>query len=143
MVVGRTQEITRSCGVAIGLLHRESVVVYPAGAGVAATMGEPHFQASLFQSCRKTSQALQLCDAQTHPRVGATCRREGIGSLIIVPILHNREVAGAIELLFKERGSFSTEDVMDLELIADVISEKLSVSVCKEELDALLRRSAA
>ena len=143
MVVGRTQEITRSCGVAIGLLHRESVVVYPARAGVAATMGEPHFQASLFQSCHKTGQALQLCDAQTHPGVGATCRREGIGSLIIVPILHNREVAGAIELLFKERGSFSAEDVMDLELIADVISERLSMSVCKEELDVLIQRSAA
>jgi hypothetical protein len=120
LVVGRTQEITRSAGVAVGLFRQEGVV-YPARAGVAATMGGLHFHANLFQSCRKTRQAVQLCDAQKHPQVGATCLQEGIGSLIIVPIFHNREVAGAMEVLFKERRSFSTDDVIDLELIADVI----------------------
>jgi hypothetical protein len=125
LVVGRTQEITRSCGVAVGLLQQDSVV-YPARTGVAATMGALHFQPNLFQFCLKTGRTLQLRDAQNHPRVGAECRREGIGSLILVPLFHNREVAGAIEFLFKERRLFSIGDVMDLELIAGVISESLS-----------------
>jgi hypothetical protein len=125
LVVGRTQVITRSCGLAVGLVQQDNVV-YAARAGVAATIGGSHFQANLFQSCRRTGRTLQLRDAQNHPRMGATCRREGIGSLIIVPIFRQREVAGAIELLFKERRSFSTGDVMDLELIAGVISESLS-----------------
>jgi len=125
LVVRRTQEITQSCGVAVGLLQQDSVV-YAAGAGVAATIGGLHFQVNLFQSCRRTGRTLQLRDAQKHPRVGAMCRREGIGSLIIVPIFCQREVAGAIELLFKERRSFSTGDVVDLELIAGVISQSLN-----------------
>ena len=125
LVVGRTQEITRSCGVAVGLLQQDSVV-YQARAGVAAAIEGLLFKANLFQSCLRTGQTLQLRDAQKHPRVGPTCRREGIGSLIIVPIFRKREVAGAVELLFKERRSFSTGDVRDLELIAGVISERLS-----------------
>jgi hypothetical protein len=139
LVVGRTQEITRSCGVAVGLLQQDSVV-YAAGAGVAATIGGLHFQANLFQSCRRTGRTLQLRDAQKHPSMGAMCRREGIGSLIIVPIFCQREVTGAIELLFRERrSSFSTGDVMDLELIAGVISQSFS-AIQKTELKQVVGR---
>src|SRR6202011_1047596 len=117
--------ITRSIGVAVGLLQQDSVV-YPARAGIAATMGGLHFQSDFFQFCLQTGEVVQLEDAQEHPCVGATCRREGIGSLIIVPIFHNQEVAGAMGILFKESRSFSTGDVMDAELIAGVLSEALS-----------------
>jgi len=125
LVVGRTQEITRSSGVAVAWFQQGNVV-YAARAGIAATMAGLHFHSNLFQSCLGTGEAVQLQDAQKHPLLGATCRREGIKSLIIVPIFHNREVAGVIELLFKEIRAFSTGDVMDLELIAGVISEGLS-----------------
>jgi signal transduction protein with GAF and PtsI domain len=124
LVVRRTQEITRSCGVAVGLLQKDEVV-YPARAGVATTRETVDFQGNLFQSCLKTGRALQLRDAQNHPLVGAICRQEGIGSLIIMPLFYKREVAGAIEFLFGERRSFSIGDVMDLELIAGIISESL------------------
>ncbi len=125
LVVGRTQEIAHSCGVAVGLLQQDSVV-YPARTGLAATLGALDFQPNLFQLCLKTGRTLQLRDAQNHPHVGAACRREGIGSLILVPLFHNRELAGAVEFLFKERRSFSISDVVDLELIAGVISESLN-----------------
>jgi hypothetical protein len=125
LVVGRTHEITRSSGVAIELLQHGSIV-YTARAGVVATMAGLHFQGNLLQSCLKTGKALPLPDAHTDPLVGPTCRRAGISSLIIVPILHDRELAGTIELLFKEERSFSTRDVMTLDLIADTVSERLS-----------------
>jgi hypothetical protein len=125
LVVGRSQEITRCSGVAVGLLQHDSVV-YPARAGVAATVAGLHFQANLFQSCLRTGKTLQLRDAQKDTLVGPTCQRESIRSLIIVPIFLNREIAGAMELLFKEMRSFSTGDLMTLELIADVISEGLT-----------------
>jgi GAF domain len=124
LVVGRTQEITRCSGVAIGLRQHDSVV-YPARAGVAATLAGLHFQGHLFQSCL-TGEGLQLRYAQKDPLVGPTCRREGIRSLIIVPICHDREVAGAIEIFFKETRSFSNSDVMTLELIADVVSQQVA-----------------
>jgi GAF domain len=143
LVVRRTREITRSCGVAIGLLQKDTVV-YPARAGAATISGTLDFQGNLFQSCLRTGRALQLRDAQNHPPVGAICRQEGIGSLIIMPLFHKREVAGAIEFLFAERRSFSIGDVMDLELIAGIISESLGgrdqmESKAAEEGEPLLR----
>lgn len=125
LVVGRTQEITRCSGVAVGLLEQNGGV-YSARAGIAVTSVGLNFQANFFQSCLTTGEAVQLPDAQKDPVVGATCRREGIGSLIIVPIFHNREVAGAMEFVFKEVRSFLIVDVMDLELIAGIVSERLN-----------------
>jgi signal transduction protein with GAF and PtsI domain len=84
------------------------------------------FHATLFQSCLKRGEAVHLPDAQKHPLVGATFGRDGIGSLIIVPIFHHREVAGGMEVLFKEKRSISAEDLVDLELFAGVVSEGLN-----------------
>jgi hypothetical protein len=122
LVVGRTQEISRSSGVAVAWFQQGNAV-YAARTGIAATMEGLHFHSSLFQSCLRTGEVVQLQNAQKHSLLGATCRLEAIKSLIIVPIFRNREVAGVIELLFKEMRSFSTGDVMDLELITGVISE--------------------
>jgi signal transduction protein with GAF and PtsI domain len=127
LVVARTQELTRADGVAVGLILQEAVT-YPARAGIAAQMGGLHFQDNLFHSCFETRQSVLLRDAQEHPRVGARCREEGISSLIIVPIFHDQEVAGGIELLFKDRRTFAAINVEDLELIADVIGEGFSGS---------------
>ncbi|MGH9539975.1 MAG: GAF domain-containing protein [Terriglobales bacterium] len=125
LVVRRTQEITRCCGMAVALL-REETVTYPARTGAATSMGALQFEANLFQSCFKSGRILQLCDAQNHLLVGALCQQEGIGSLILVPLFHQREVAGAVEFLFGEKRSFSISDVMDMELIAGIVSESLS-----------------
>ena len=128
LVSERATEITSICGMVVGLLQR-GTVVYPCRTGAAVTMGAQHFHANLFQLCVGTGRMLQLCDAQHHSHVGVNCHRGGIGSLIIVPVFHNRQLSGAIEFLFKEKRSFSIGDVMDLERIAGVISESLSVSL--------------
>ena len=86
------------------------------------------FDANLFQSRLTAGEAVQIADAQKHPVLGATYRRAGVGSLIMVPIFRHREVAGAIEFFFQEKRSFSPGDVMDLGLIAGVISESLGGS---------------
>ena len=135
LVVRRTQQISRSCGILVGLRQQNSLV-YPARTGVAATMGAEHFQANLFQFCLRTGRTMQLRDVQKHSQVGATCRQQGIGSLIIVPIFRNQEIAGAIEFLFKERRAFSISDVLDIELIAGVIGKSLNGSEKMESKQA-------
>jgi len=125
LVVGRTWEITRCSGLSVGML-KQGRVVYPARVGIAVTGTGPHFSANLFQSCLAKGETLQLPDAQNDPVVGDSCHREGIRSLIIVPIFHDREVAGAMEFIFQDMHSFSTADVMDLELIVGIVSEYLS-----------------
>ena len=89
----------------------------------------------LFRACLTTGRVLPFAEAQKNGLVGATCRREGVRSLVVVPILHNRKVAGAMELLFKEMRSFSNGDVMTLELIADVVSEGVEGSVLRPDPD--------
>jgi len=126
LVIGLAQQITRSCGIAVGFLPQEIGGRFRTG--IASSRKELNFHANLFQASLVAGEAVQLPDAQKHPLLGATCRREGIGSLIIVPIFRHREVAGAIELFFQEKRSFSLGDVMDLELIAGVISESLGGS---------------
>jgi hypothetical protein len=125
LVVSRTQELTRANGVAVGVIL-QGAVTYPARAGVAAQMGGLHFQDNLFLSCFDTRRSVLLRDAHEHPEIGARFREEGIASVIIVPIFHDRQVAGGIELLFKDRRTFAATNVEDLELIADVIGEGLS-----------------
>jgi hypothetical protein len=126
LVIGRARQITRSCGIAVGFLPEE--IGGRLGTGVATSRKELNFHANLFRSSLVAGEAVQLPDAQKHPLLGATCRREGIGSLIMLPIFRSREVAGAIEFFFQEKRSFSPGDVMDLGLIAGVISESLGGS---------------
>jgi hypothetical protein len=122
LVVGSARKITRSCGIAVGFLPQQESMGHPPQTGVAASTKGLHFHANLFRSTLTAGEAVLLPDARKHPVLGAWCEREGIGSVILVPIFHNREVAGAMEFLFRERRCFSSGDVMDLGLIAGVIS---------------------
>ena len=122
LVVGRTKEMTRACGVAVGMLRHENVV-YVAQAGILAPVAARYFKAEIFQSCLDAGEMLQLPDAQQHFLLGADCRREGIRSLVVTPVLHKGNVMGIVELMFAESRSFSLGDIMDIELIAGVVSE--------------------
>jgi GAF domain len=126
LVIGRAREITKCYGIAVGFLPQEIGTQPPTGA--AASKNGLVFDANLFQSRLRAGEAVQITDAQKHPLLGATYRRGGVGSLIMVPIFRSREVAGAIEFFFQEKRSFSPGDVMDLGLIAGVISESLGGS---------------
>jgi hypothetical protein len=123
LVIGRAREITRCCGVAVGFLPQEIGTRFPTGG--ATSRNELSFDANLFQSRLTAGEAVQIADAEKHPVLGTTYRKAGVRSLIMVPIFRNREVAGAIEFFFPEKRSFSPGDVMDLGLIAGVISESL------------------
>jgi signal transduction protein with GAF and PtsI domain len=123
LVIARARQITRSSGIAVGFLPQEIGCQFRTG--MTTSRKELDFHANLFQSSLVAGQAVQLPDAQKHPLLGATCRREDIGSLIMVPIFRNREVAGAMEFLYQQKHSFSAGEVMDLGLIAGVISDSL------------------
>jgi hypothetical protein len=124
LVIGQAQEITRSCGIAVGFLPRKRMGFAVRRGGHSSTDAQ-NFHANFFQSILMAGEAVQVRDAQQHPLLGAACRREGIGSLIIVPIFCNQAVTGAMEFLFPEERSFSPGDVMDLGLIAGAVSESL------------------
>lgn len=126
LVIRRSQQITRCSAVAVGFLPEEIGSQFRSGAVSSRT--ELAFDANLFQGSLLAGEAVPISDARNHPVLGAKCRREGIGSLIMMPIFRGQDVAGAIEFFFTEGRSFSAEDVMDLALVAGVISESLGGS---------------
>jgi len=123
LVIARARQITRSCGIAVGFLPQE--IGRQFRTGNATLRKELDFHANLFRPSLLAGETVQLPDAQKHPLLGAICRREGIGSLIMVPIFRDREVAGTMEFLFQRKHSFSAGEVMDLGLIAGVIGDSL------------------
>ena len=125
LVASRTQELIGCSGVAVGLLQ-QNALVYPVRLGIAVTMTALPSRTSHFDSCVRQGTVLSLPDAQQDPVVGMICCREGVKSLIVLPIFHNHEVAGTMELLFKETRYFSTGDVMTLELIADIVGGRVA-----------------
>ena len=125
LVASRTQELIGCSGVAVGLLQ-QNALVYPVRLGIAVTMTALPSRTSHFDSCVRQGTVLSLPDAQQDPVLGMICCREGVKSLIVLPIFHNHEVAGTMELLFKETRCFSTGDVMTLELIADIVGGRLA-----------------
>jgi len=125
LVASRTQELIGCSGVAVGLLQ-QNALVYPVRLGIAATMTALPSRTTHFDSCVRQGTVLSLPDAQQDPVLGMICCREGVKSLIVLPIFHNHEVAGTMELLFKETRYFSTGDVMTLELIADIVGGQVA-----------------
>lgn len=125
VVIGAALEITRCFRIVVGFLPPNAMGSRPAIGGGTGMTGLP-IDADLFQSRLAAGDSVQLQDAQKDPTLGPKFRREGIGSAIIVPIFRDRKVAGSMEFLFCERRKFSDGDVMDLGLIAAVVSESLS-----------------
>jgi GAF domain-containing protein len=125
LVASRTQELIGCSGVAVGLLQ-QNALVYPVRLGIAVTMTALPSRTSHFDSCVRQGTVLALADAQQDPVLGMICCREGVKSLIVLPIFHNHEVAGTMELLFKETRYFSPGDVMTLELIADIVGGRVA-----------------
>ncbi len=125
LVASRTLELIGCSGVAVGLLQ-QNALVYPVRLGIAATMTVLPSRTKHFDSCVRQGTVLALPDAQQDPVVGMICCRNGVKSVIVLPIFHNHEVAGIMELLFKETRYFSTGDVMTLELIADIVGGRVA-----------------
>jgi putative methionine-R-sulfoxide reductase with GAF domain len=125
LVANRTQELIGCGGIAVGLLQ-QNALVYTVRLGIAATMTALPSRTNHFDSCVRQGTVLSLPDAQQDPVLGMICCREGVKSVIVLPIFHNHEVAGTMELLFKETRCFSTGDVMTLELIADIVGGRVA-----------------
>ncbi len=141
LIATRLCSVTRAAGVAIATVNGDKLH-YCAGTGSAAmlTGSEIAKQASLAAACLKTGTASQSPLAQTDPRLDpAQCRKVGAQSLLAVPLYHDRQVAGAIEVYFSQISGFTESETRAAELMAGVASEVLADAAeqeLKEELES-------
>ena len=139
LIAGRARNVANATGIAIGLLKGDQLV-YRAGSGSAASYVGQHVMATLCVSAHNTASSEILCveNAQTDKRIeAAICRQFGAQSLLILPIYHDRAVAGVLDVLFNEAHAFQHREVLTYRLMAALVGEAMSYAARPEQKKAL------
>jgi hypothetical protein len=140
VVVERTARMTNASGAAIGMLEGKTIQ-YRAGAGTAALPvgSEVPLETAICAICLRTGQVLRTPDINTEFLFDPDlCRLRDIQSLAAVPIYHDGNIVGALELYFSQLQGFVEQDIHTCRLMAGLITEAIGRSANRE-----LKKSAA
>jgi hypothetical protein len=138
-VVESARTVANASGVAIGLL-RGHQLTYQAGSGTSATRVGQHVTASLTVSATTKGgrEILRVENAQADNRIEADiCRQFGASALLILPIYHERAVAGVMDIRFGEPHSFQDREVRTYQLMAEQIEAAIFQSAQLEQKNQL------
>jgi GAF domain-containing protein len=138
VVAERVTRITNASGAAIGIVEEKNVV-YRAGAGSAALpVGSTvPLRAALCQANIRTGQVIRAEDVHVEILFDpAPCLQRGILSVVAVPIYHDGNIVGALELYFGRIRGFAEQDIHTCQLMAGLVTEAIS-----RDAEANLRKS--
>jgi putative methionine-R-sulfoxide reductase with GAF domain len=128
VVAERVARITHSSGAAIGILEG-NIVRYRAGTGSPALpIGtESPLDRAICVASVRTGKVIRSEDINTEflfdPEL---CRGRGIRSLLAVPIYHDGDIVGALELYFDRIHGFAEQDIHTCQLMAGLVTEAIS-----------------
>ncbi len=128
LIAAQLIEICGAAGAAIGVVNGSSVR-YRAIAGMRTLPAgsEVPIEKALCAACLRSGEVFSCADLNPQSRNDSgECRRRGIGSLIIVPVLHETEAIGAVEVYYSDPRSFSEQDVNTCQLMAGQVAEVLA-----------------
>jgi GAF domain-containing protein len=128
LIAERVIEIARASGAAIGILDGNKIR-YRAIAGSHALKAgtEVPLEKALCVPCIRNGQVFRCADVDPEFLIDSQeCRRRGIQSLIAVPIFHEGEVAGGLELYYPTQNGFSEQDIHTGQLMAGLVTEALA-----------------
>ncbi len=147
VVADRIARITNASGAGIAMQDGK-LVRYRAGAGACALpVGtEVPLETAICAICVRTGQVLRTPDVDTEflfdPEL---CRQRAIYSMVAVPIYHDGNIVGALELYFDRVQGFVEQDIHTCQLMAGLVTEAIgrsSQSALKnsmaEELSSML-----
>lgn len=140
VVAERVARITLASGAGIGLLD-EKLVRYRAGAGDPALPSgtEVPLAAAVCAATVRTGQVIRSEDVSLEFLFDAEgCLKRGIQSLISVPIYHDGNIVGALELYFDRMRGFAEQDVHTCQLMAGLVTEAIG-----REAESSLKKSMA
>ncbi len=128
LIAERTMTLTKATGAIIHLVDGKEIVFRSASGRAAPFIGtRGHYRHSLTRECICTGQILRCDDAERDSRVDLDiCRRLGARSLITVPLTHNRQIIGALQVFSAEPYAFGAMDMHTLELMAGQIGAAMS-----------------
>jgi GAF domain-containing protein len=140
VVAERVARITKSSGAAIGILDGK-IVRYRAGSGAPALPigSERPLETAICVACVRIGKVIRSEDINTEflfdPEL---CRGRGILSLLAVPIYHDGDIVGALELYFDRIHGFAEQDIHTCQLMAGLVTEAIS-----RDAELNLKRSVA
>ena len=139
LVVERLIQIARASGAVVGILNGKRVR-YSAVAGLTLPAGtEVPMESALCFPCVQTGQVFRCGDVGHQEQLDTEeCRWRGIQSLIAVPIFHDGEVAGGLELYYPNPRAFTDHDLHTCQLMAGLVTEALA-----RDKEASLKKSLA
>lgn len=125
LIVERIGGITKAAGAAIGIVDGKKIRYRAATGSHSLPPGtELPVNRALCDACLRVGQVIRCRDVKIEFLVDVDeCRRRGIQSMIAVPIYHDGEIAGALELYFANAGAFSEQDVHSCQLMAGLVTE--------------------
>ena len=127
VVAERIARITNASGAAIGLLEGKTIR-YRAGAGEPALPlgSEVPLETAICAICVRTGQVLRTPDVNTEFLFDPDlCRKRNIQSLVAVPIYHDGNIVGALELYFDHLNGFAEQDIHTCQLMAGLVTEAI------------------
>jgi len=127
LVADRIVEIAGAGGCAVGILD-EKTLQYRASAGsmTLAAGTQVSMDKALCVASLRTGQVIRCADISTEFLLDVEeCRGRGIQSMIAVPVYHEDNVVGGLELFYAHPNAFIEQDVHTCQLMAGLITEAL------------------
>jgi len=140
LVAERIMRIARASGAGIAILD-DKTIRYRAGAGACALPvgSEAPFSKAICTTCIRTGQVLRTPDVNTEFLFDPDlCRSRGIQSMVAVPVYHNGEIIGALELYFARQNGYSEQDIHTCQLMAGLVTEAIG-----RDSESSLKKSVA
>lgn len=138
IVVTRTPDVTSGNGAVIEIVEGD-MLVYRAASGAASEhlgMSLP-FATSLSGLAVREKSIMRCDDTELDTRVdGAACRKIGIRSMMIAPLLEGDTAVGALKTFSSRANNFSDLDLYALQLLAGMASGGLTQSLTFRKLEA-------
>lgn len=130
IVLDRVQTVTRADGAAVELAER-NVMVQRVVSGLSTDPegSRTNIDGSLSGFCLRAGMPLVCRDTDVDPRVdGVACRRAGIRSMVVVPMVRAAEPVGVLKAVSRGAEHFDSTDANLLELMANLVAPTVSSS---------------
>ncbi|MEA2141864.1 MAG: diguanylate cyclase [Solirubrobacteraceae bacterium] len=128
LVVERARALTEADAAVVELVEGDNMV-YAAVAGTACSHKDMRLRraTSLSGTCVATAKTLRSDDTSVDPRVDTEASaRVGAGSIVCVPLRHERSVVGVLKVYSAPAHAFEDADVETLELLSGLIAAQLT-----------------
>ena len=121
--VDRAHALSNAAGAALAMREGERMVCRARAGTTAPDIGVEVPQEGLTALCARTGQMWRCADTERDPWVDReSCRRMGVRSLVVAPVMAVRRVLGILEVFSPAPAAFSDEQTATVQLMASALA---------------------